>query len=72
MSCIAVLDLARKEVKPMDTPFYRKPIPAVAIAVGIGILAIQANANAAQALGVRPLLFGAVLALLLAALGFRA
>jgi hypothetical protein len=56
----------------MDTPFYRNPIPAVAIAVGIGIVASKANANAAKAIGLPPLLFGALLALLLAALGFGA
>ena len=53
----------------MDTPFYRKPVPAVGIAVGIGIVASQANANAAKALGVPALIFSALLALLLAALG---
>ena len=53
----------------MDTPFYRESVPAVAIAVGIGILASKANANAAKALGVSPIVFGGLLALLLAILG---
>ena len=54
----------------LKTPFYRKPIPAVAIAIGIGIAAGKANANAARAVGAPALMFGVVLSLLLAALGF--
>jgi hypothetical protein len=56
----------------LDTPFYRKPIPAVGIAIGIGIVASKANANAAKAVGLPALVFSALLALLLAALGLGA
>jgi hypothetical protein len=56
----------------METPFYREPILAVAIAVGIGILAVKANANAAKALGVPPIVFGGLLALLFAVIGLGA
>jgi hypothetical protein len=54
----------------LDTPFYRKPLPAIVIAAGVGIAASKANANAARALGVPALVFGALLSLLLLALGF--
>ena len=53
----------------MDTPFYREPVPALVIAVGIGILASKANSNAAKALGVSPIVFGGLLALLFGVLG---
>ncbi len=56
----------------MDTPFYRKPVPAVGIAIGIGIVASKANANAARAAGLPVLVFSALLALLLAAFGLGA
>ena len=56
----------------MDAPFYRKSIPAVGIAVGIGIVASKANANAAKAVGLPVLIFSALLALILAALGLSA
>lgn len=61
-----------KEVKALDAPFYRQPIPAVGIAIGIGIVASKANGNAAKAVGLPALLFSALLALLLAALGLGA
>jgi hypothetical protein len=41
----------------------------VTIAIGAGIVASKANANAAKAIGLPALLLGALLALLLAALG---
>lgn len=56
----------------MDTSFYRKPLPAVGIAIGIGIVAGKANANASKAVGLPVLVFSALLALLLAALGIGA
>lgn len=59
-------------MRALDTPFYRKPIPAVGIAIGIGIVASKANANAAKAVGLPALVFSALLALLLAALGLGA
>ena len=42
------------------------------IAVGIGIVASKANANAAKAVGLPVLIFSALLALILAALGLSA
>ncbi|MGH2869449.1 MAG: hypothetical protein ACRDNK_18040 [Solirubrobacteraceae bacterium] len=56
-------------MRVLDTPFHRKPIPAVAIAVGLGILSSRANATAAKAVGVPALLFSALFALLFAAFG---
>ena len=56
-------------MRALDTPFYRKPIPAIGIAVGIGIAASKANANAAKAVGLPALIFSVLLALLLSALG---
>ncbi len=50
----------------MDTPFYRKPAPAMALAVGAAIVAHKANANAAHALALSPIAVGLFIALLLA------
>jgi hypothetical protein len=54
----------------MDIPFSHKPLPAICLAVGLGIAASEANANAARVLGMPALLFSALLALTIAALGF--
>lgn len=56
----------------MDTPFYRKPIPAIGIAVCVGVAAGKANGNAAKAIGIPVLAFSGLLALLLMLFGFGA
>jgi hypothetical protein len=61
-----------KELVTIDTPIYRKPVPALGLAVGAAVLAHYANLNAAQALGTSVALIGYAVAAVIAVFTFIA
>jgi uncharacterized membrane protein YjjP (DUF1212 family) len=61
-----------KELITIDTPIYRKPVPALGLAVSAAVLAHYANLNAAQALGTPVALIGYAVAAIVAFFTFIA
>lgn len=57
-------------MRKIDTPVYRRPVPALGIAVAASVAVHYANVNAAQALGTSTAAVGILVALLIAAAAF--
>jgi hypothetical protein len=56
----------------VDTPIYRRQVPALGLAVGAGLAAHAANVNAAKAFDTSPTGIAIAVGLLLMLLGFLA
>lgn len=56
----------------MDTPIYRRQVPALGLAVVAGLAAHAANVNAAEAFGTSPTGIAVAVGLLIMLLGFLA
>jgi hypothetical protein len=68
----ALTSYETKELITIDTPIYRKPVPALGLAVGAAALAHYANLNAAQAFGIPVALIGYAAAAVIAVFTFIA